>query len=167
MKSWDDGNDEDDDNVLFAELRRQVLELTEEDDKKSRIFNSKEGKIRHSPSVLQPQCRFEWIISEDSNKEVPKYLVDLWNRGKSDNGECNGTGVFIPKRSSTSKRKGCIQEKKAKSVLHPHHQWLLFSWISEYRDWVFIGTGVSVPPILNNSARQNNPGMCFIYLYDW
>ncbi|XP_031129796.1 uncharacterized protein LOC116031675 [Ipomoea triloba] len=126
MESWED------DNILFEELTRQLLELTEEDDNK-RIVNSKHGN-RYRPSILQPQCRFEWIHSEDTNNKVPKYLVELWNREKSN----NGTGVFIPKRS-TNKGKGSIKE----NMLHP--QCLVFSWISEYRGWVFIGTGASVP----------------------
>nr|GLL29745.1 uncharacterized protein LOC109164031 [Ipomoea trifida] len=133
-----------DDNILFEELTRQLLELTEEDDNK-RIVNSKHGN-RYRPSILQPQCRFEWIHSEDTKNKVPKYLVELWNREKSN----NGTGVFIPKRS-TNKGKGSIKE----NMLHP--QCLVFSWISEYSGWVFIGTGASVPHIVN-FARADNPG---------
>lgn len=76
------------DDVLYMELRRQILLLTaDQDDNENNLVHK-----RHSNSIstLKPGSYFNWWASTNSDS-VPTWLVNLWR-----NGSGNGTGVFIP-----------------------------------------------------------------------
>jgi hypothetical protein len=88
------GGDDDHNDVLFADIRRQILLLTADEDEdvhKDKQRNSISPVRRSSSSlVLQPGSYFNWWENDNTNT-VPAWLVSLW---RSNNG--NGTGVFIP-----------------------------------------------------------------------
>lgn len=93
----------DEDDLFYAELRRQVLLLTAEDDEEcqeSKLPNSDkpiEQRLNTSPvSVLPPGCYYNWSGS-DETESVPTWLFNLWKSG-------NGTGVFIPQIIKSRRR---------------------------------------------------------------
>lgn len=83
-------------DVLYADIRRQILLLTADEDEdvhKDKRRNSFSSPVKSSTNslstaILQPGSYFNWWENENSNT-VPAWLVNLWNNG-------NGTGVFIP-----------------------------------------------------------------------
>ncbi|XP_061375027.1 uncharacterized protein LOC133317208 [Gastrolobium bilobum] len=87
-----------DDDTFYAEIRRQILLLTSEDNEDSlerKRFNpfsvGNGGSIRsvYNKSAPQPASHFcSW--ETNSLGSPPDWLVNLWKNGK-------GTGVFIPK----------------------------------------------------------------------
>ena len=94
-----------DDEVFYAELRRQVLLLTAEEDDDDVNADFPENKIRNSfqgsgsgfsGSTLHGIC-FGWFETEEVNA-VPSWLVNLWRNG-------NGTGVFIPRIVKPKRRR--------------------------------------------------------------
>ncbi|XP_057508275.1 uncharacterized protein LOC130791172 [Actinidia eriantha] len=96
-----------DDEVFYAELRRQVLLLTTEDDDddvngdfpKKKLPNYFQGSgSGFSGSTLHGIC-FGWFETEEVNA-VPAWLVNLWR-----NGNGNGTGVFIPRIVKPKRRR--------------------------------------------------------------
>ncbi|XP_059451330.1 uncharacterized protein LOC132182155 [Corylus avellana] len=92
------GDDDDHNDVLFADIRRQILLLTADEDEDVDVHKDKQrnsiSPVRRSSSslaaVLQPGSYFNWWEKDNTNT-VPAWLVSLW---RSNNG--NGTGVFIP-----------------------------------------------------------------------
>ncbi|KAA8529190.1 hypothetical protein F0562_034011 [Nyssa sinensis] len=108
------------DDVFYAELRRQILFLTaeEEDDgdflktKHSNSLGVGEERPRISCiSTVPPGNYFNWSETENSNS-VPTWILNLWRNG-------NGTGVFIPhiiksrrhkpRRKNSDKARTCRQ----------------------------------------------------------
>ncbi|KAJ1385284.1 hypothetical protein SESBI_41800 [Sesbania bispinosa] len=89
-----------DDDSFYAEIRRQILLLTSEDNEEllerkrfnpsgvgngSSISNRSVFKSTSSPSTSSHFCSWE----TNSSGSPPDWLVSLWKNGK-------GTGVFIP-----------------------------------------------------------------------
>ncbi|KAH0674932.1 hypothetical protein KY285_022733 [Solanum tuberosum] len=100
---------------FYDELRRQMLILTTEDEEdyvqqsNDQIKNSKRVEMK-SLVLQQPKgIQFYWYGDKEDYNKVPKWLLDLWNKGNR--GEVlNGTGVFIPhivksRRRNKSRRK--------------------------------------------------------------
>ncbi|KAK8657615.1 hypothetical protein V6N13_035845 [Hibiscus sabdariffa] len=89
---------EDDNDAFFAEITRQILALTADEDSQETggidSVNSginKQGSRRGAgnlSSSLQHGMYFSWPDSENMDS-VPTWLANLWRTGK-------GTGVFIP-----------------------------------------------------------------------
>ncbi|KAI8539182.1 hypothetical protein RHMOL_Rhmol09G0161500 [Rhododendron molle] len=107
MEVKTDPSFEADDDVFYAELRRQILLLTLEDDDENAVFpktrrldargGAKQGSGSGVPSVrLLPGSCFGWLENENSTA-VPTWLVNLWRHG-------NGTGVFIPHIAKSRRR---------------------------------------------------------------
>lgn len=96
--------DYEDDDVFYAEIRRQILLLTAEDDEDfldkkhtncSRTSKRRSNNLTNLSSALQPGRYFNSWELEKSSNSVPNWPVSLWRNGNSNiNG--NGTGVFIP-----------------------------------------------------------------------
>nr|GMD32572.1 uncharacterized protein LOC109163026 [Ipomoea batatas] len=98
MSSWEefDGDDEDNNDVFYAEIRRQVMQLTAEDeDEENQNTNRERGSSKQKGfTVLQPGFQFNWTGVKDGSR-VPQWMVDLWRKENRDGG-FSGTGVFIP-----------------------------------------------------------------------
>lgn len=87
---------EDDENdVFYNELRKQVLLLISEDEEthehKHPVKISKERKSADYSVFMQQGCFFNW--EGDEKEPVPMWLSKLWKPG-------HGTGVFIPSVSN-------------------------------------------------------------------
>lgn len=98
----------DEDDVFYAEMRRQILLLTADDDEDYRetnifhsVSSSKTGSNRpvgNFSSSLQYESYFgSW--ERDNANSVPTWLANLWRYGNG-----NGTGVFIPRVSKSRRR---------------------------------------------------------------
>ncbi|KAL2484764.1 Uncharacterized protein Adt_29520 [Abeliophyllum distichum] len=107
---------EEEDDVFYDELRRQVLLLTAEDSDDEELRENgtspnmaearKHGSIAMSSSVNPPGCFYNW----SGNKEdyaAPACILNLWRTG-------NGTGVFIP-QIIQSRRRNKPRRKKNKN----------------------------------------------------
>lgn len=99
---------EEEDDVFYDELRRQVLQLTAEDDDDvhedvyenkilNRIEARKQGPYNGPCSVPQPLCYYNWPGNKEDCAAIPAWMLNLWRSG-------NGTGVFIP-QTVQSRRK--------------------------------------------------------------
>ncbi|XP_075482295.1 uncharacterized protein LOC142522659 [Primulina tabacum] len=94
---------EDEDDLLFVELRRQVLQLTADDDDEDRLYEKKHSRSRNrspnssSCSVTQSGCYYNWVVNKE-DYVAPAWMLKLWRNGN------NGTGVFIPQVSQTRKK---------------------------------------------------------------
>lgn len=95
------------DDIFYAELRRQVLLLTADDNEDFsdiKHSNSLSTCIRGSnsltsnyPTTLQPGSYFNWWEMENTDS-VPAWLAKLWKNG-------HGTGVFIPQIANSRRHK--------------------------------------------------------------
>ncbi|MED6170281.1 hypothetical protein PIB30_029400 [Stylosanthes scabra] len=106
-----------DDDTLYAEIRRQILLLTSEDNEdleETRRFDSirvvKSGSTRSSvyyKSEWQGSSNFcSWETGSTAGSP-PDWLVNLWKNGK-------GTGVFIPQAVAYSRkqRQGTMNSRR-------------------------------------------------------
>lgn len=95
------------DDHFYAELRKQILLLTTEEDEElqqnklkisAKSLHQRFNKSHASALQVQNGCYYNWSGDEET-KSVPTWLFNLW---KSGNG--NGTGVFIPQISKSRTR---------------------------------------------------------------
>ncbi|KAI3453005.1 hypothetical protein Pfo_009668 [Paulownia fortunei] len=108
--SFDEYEEEDD--VSYDELRRQVLQLTAEDDDEdvheNKILNTieaqKQGPYNGPCIVPQPSCYYNWLGNKEDCAAAPAWILNLWRSG-------NGTGVFIP-QTVQSRSKNRSRRKK-------------------------------------------------------
>ena len=82
-----------DDDVFYAELRKQILLLTDDEEFPGTQHPSSVRVSRQSAKVLtaavETRSYFRWGESEISTSPAPAWLLKLWSNG-------GGTGVFIP-----------------------------------------------------------------------
>ncbi|KZV13867.1 hypothetical protein F511_44918 [Dorcoceras hygrometricum] len=100
---------EDEDDLLFVELRRQVLQLTadeDDDEGEDRLHENKHSTTvetrKSSPKnslygVTQSGSYYNWVVSKE-DFVAPAWMLKLWRK------ENNGTGVFIPQVSQTRRK---------------------------------------------------------------
>ncbi|XP_015895698.2 uncharacterized protein LOC107429511 [Ziziphus jujuba] len=110
-----DGDGEEDD-IFYAEIRRQILLLTADDDEEveeeenfnesrnsihPNSWSASKERLKGSKGRCYPceyNCNFNrWENKKVAADSIPNWLANLWKN----NG--NGTGVFIP-QTNTSKR---------------------------------------------------------------
>lgn len=94
-----------DDDTFYAEIRRQILLLTSEDNEDSlerKRYKSTSvgnngygGSIRSVYSRTSPPASNFCSWETNSSDSPPYWLVSLWKNGK-------GTGVFIPQAASSA-----------------------------------------------------------------
>ncbi|XP_057810602.1 uncharacterized protein LOC131025032 [Salvia miltiorrhiza] len=108
-----------DDDVFYVELRKQVLQLTAEDDDgeeedvyETKVMMNENGTEahKHGPYLGPPRpvCYHGWPTIKDA--AAPAWIVNLWRTG-------NGTGVFIP-QGVHSKRKNRSRRKNGRGRTH-------------------------------------------------
>ncbi|KAL2542640.1 Uncharacterized protein Adt_03618 [Abeliophyllum distichum] len=98
---------EDEDDVFYDELRRQVLQLTADDDGDeflNPVEPRKKGSSTSLPFVPQSRCHYNW----SENCVAPPWLLNLWTT----TGKGNGTGVFIPQNIKSSRRRNYKPRRK-------------------------------------------------------
>ncbi|CAN6675656.1 unnamed protein product [Malus baccata var. baccata] len=84
----------DDDNIFFAEIRRQILALTNS-------FRSNVTKRPAGHSMSSSLGYISWLENKNgTNYAVPASLAKLW-----ENSDVTGTGVFIPQ--AVKSRRDC------------------------------------------------------------
>ncbi|XP_073148039.1 uncharacterized protein [Henckelia pumila] len=103
---------EDEDDVLFVELRRQVLQLTaddeDEDEDRLRLYENKHLRTAEARKWIPKNgslcgvtqgagCYYNWVVSKE-DYVAPAWMLKLWRNGN------NGTGVFIPQVSQTRRK---------------------------------------------------------------
>ncbi|KAM7484537.1 hypothetical protein LguiA_000546 [Lonicera macranthoides] len=86
---------DDEDDVFYCQLRRQVLFLTEDEEEyklENKHSNFAKGSYEQRPitTTLLPGSYFTWLEVESADS-VPAWLTSLWRTTS------NGTGVFIPR----------------------------------------------------------------------
>ncbi|KAL3824072.1 hypothetical protein ACJIZ3_020101 [Penstemon smallii] len=93
---------ENEDDVYYSELKRQVLQLTEEDEENDECLYEnknpnmavearKRGPNKNPCSVRQPRFYYNWPgPGPKEDCAAPAWILNLWRTGN------NGTGVFIP-----------------------------------------------------------------------
>ncbi|KAL9166460.1 hypothetical protein ABFS82_05G030900 [Erythranthe guttata] len=105
--------EEEDDDVLYDELKRQVLQLTADEDEEVIKYENKECGPLYGPfSTIQPVLyNYGWpVIKEDNNSGggPPLWMLNLW---RSTSGNI-GTGVFIPQIVHSSRRRNKSRKNK-------------------------------------------------------
>nr|GLL29721.1 uncharacterized protein LOC109164031 [Ipomoea trifida]GMD57194.1 uncharacterized protein LOC109164031 [Ipomoea batatas] len=155
MNSWYEFEVGSESDVFFDELRKQVLQLTADDDDEefpgliegsSRYLKNERGpnnKSSGSSSVVQLGCEYEWTGSMDRSK-VPQWLLDLWRTENKDAAAMfNGTGVFIPHIVNTRRRyKPKKKNNERGRVYKPVAKFLIVSGVA----LIFLHTGVHFKP---------------------
>ncbi|KAH6763007.1 hypothetical protein C2S52_020440 [Perilla frutescens var. hirtella] len=102
--------EDDDDDVFYDELRKQVLQLTADEDDgayETKIINAIKARNQGPYHGLpQPICYYGWpgMKADCAAAATPAWMVNLWRSN------ANGTGVFIPqgvqtRRKNRSRRK--------------------------------------------------------------
>ncbi|XVF86039.1 hypothetical protein PTKIN_Ptkin17bG0168700 [Pterospermum kingtungense] len=92
--------DEVKDDVFYAEIRRQILLLTADDDEDYQETSKPRSNraVGNISSSLQYGSYFNPWESENTNS-VPTWLANLWRKGNG-----SGTGVFIPHINKSRRR---------------------------------------------------------------
>lgn len=91
------------DDVFYSELRKQVLQLTAEDDDQELVYGNKNlSMVAVRKGGLHDGSRrdgayYDWPQNEEGIA-APAWIMNLWKTG-------NGTGVFIPQIVHTTKKK--------------------------------------------------------------
>ncbi|MFS8032716.1 hypothetical protein Hanom_Chr17g01560981 [Helianthus anomalus] len=89
MDNWSTQDDAED-SAFYAELKRQILRLTDEDHDEPRVQNKcARRRLVGGGLSLIPGNYFNW--SESKEVSVPGWMEKLWAVNGS------GTGVFIPR----------------------------------------------------------------------
>lgn len=99
--------DEEDDH-FYAELRKQILLLTAEEEDNVEVQELQRNKLQISAKSLQQRfnnwpgsalhhgCYYNWS-GDEATEAVPTWLFNLWKSG-------NGTGVFLPQITKSRTR---------------------------------------------------------------
>ncbi|KAF3431821.1 hypothetical protein FNV43_RR26557 [Rhamnella rubrinervis] len=92
----EDGDGDEEDDIFYAEIRRQILLLTADDEEEG-LPESRNGSPNSWSSACKgvrggcyPSGNFNGWDSERRGLSMPIWVSNLWRNG-------NGTGVFIPK----------------------------------------------------------------------
>ncbi|XP_051122125.1 uncharacterized protein LOC127245335 [Andrographis paniculata] len=110
--------DDDEDDVFYLELRKQVLQLTEElddEDDGGFIESISETSMKAQKQVPEPDGSrgfYGWSWPSHTQKGAPPpWTSNLWRIGNA-NGNGNGTGVFIPQTAKPRRRCRSSRRKK-------------------------------------------------------
>ncbi|KAL8518287.1 hypothetical protein ACS0TY_009591 [Phlomoides rotata] len=94
----------DEDDVFYSELRKQVLQLTAEDEEEEVYENKNLSVVAEHKHGFNNGSYYDWA----GNKEdfaAPVWMLNLWRPG-------NGTGVFIPQVVQQTKKKNKSRRKR-------------------------------------------------------
>lgn len=84
------------DDSFYDELRRQILQLTaEEDDVDEDMYRKKIIEARKQSPLHGPLRYYDWPGIKEDCIATPAWMLNLWRSG-------NGTGVFIPQTLHSS-----------------------------------------------------------------
>ncbi|PIN17543.1 hypothetical protein CDL12_09795 [Handroanthus impetiginosus] len=106
---------EEEDYVFYSELRRQVWQLTDEDED---VYKNKNLNMVQAPkqvplcSVLQSRCNYDWPGNKEDCAAAPAWILNLWRSG-------NGTGVFIPQMPSRRKNRSRRKKNERGRIYKP------------------------------------------------
>ncbi|KAL8549422.1 hypothetical protein ACS0TY_008309 [Phlomoides rotata] len=99
VHSLEDYREDDDDDGFYDELRRQILQLTAEDDDDvdgdEGVHRNKILEARKQGPLLGPLRYYDWPGIKKDCIATPAWMLSLWRSG-------NGTGVFIPQTLHSS-----------------------------------------------------------------
>ncbi|CAK9176232.1 unnamed protein product [Ilex paraguariensis] len=106
-----DGDDNGGDDAFYAEIRRQILLLTADDDKDFNK-NNDSGSTRvtthttnYGYAIAQPSGSYFFWPGNENTDTIPPRVLNLWRTG-------NGTGVFIPQVVKPRRRHNKPRRKK-------------------------------------------------------
>ncbi|KAL2234972.1 uncharacterized protein LOC105161235 [Sesamum indicum] len=95
-----------DDDVFYKELRKQVLQLTAEDDESFETKNPNMQKQGQNYGATNDRGYYSWPGNKEDHA-APAWILNLWRTG-------NGTGVFIPQINAQARSKNRPRKKKNK-----------------------------------------------------